>query len=208
MPKPYQPRDSYFLRAKREGYRARSAYKLLEIQEKFRIVRPNDRILDLGSAPGSFLQVLQSLSPQSPEIIGIDLQKIEPIPGVATFVCDIFDEKKMAEILAGRIFDIVTSDLAPKTSGISDIDQARSAELSLCALDIARRYLRSGGSAVFKVFSGADFASFLRETKAHFQKVSVFKPQASRDRSRECFVVGRNFARAKSAPAASASYFR
>lgn len=190
MPLPYQVKDQYFRQAKQDGYRARSAYKLIEIQRRFRLVKSGDKVLDLGAAPGSFLQVLKKWVGKKGEVWGVDLQAIEPIVGVKTFQADIFDAEKMTEILGERKFDVITADLAPATSGIKDVDQARSVELNLQVLRIARTYLKKGGKMTVKIFQGEDFPGFLKEFKRDFGKVKCFKPDASRDRSREIYVVG------------------
>lgn len=194
MPKPYKVQDHYFLEAKRQGYRARSAFKLLEIQEKFCIAKKGDEVLDLGCAPGSFLQVLAKFVGSQGKITGIDLQETEelPYPNVKTYTCDIFDEQKIYSLLGDQKFNLITSDLAPKTSGIKDTDQFKSIELNEQVLKLAEKYLKKNGNLILKVFVGADFQPFLKKIKQKFQKVSCFKPSSSRDRSFETFVIAKN----------------
>lgn len=193
MPKAYHVKDHYFQKAKEDGYRARSAYKLMEIQRKFSLVQVGDKVLDLGAAPGSFLQVLAKWVGPKGKVWGLDLQTIEAIPGVKTAQVDIFDVENLTEVLEEDRFNVVTSDLAPATSGIKDVDQVRSVELSLQALRVAQAYLVPGGRMIVKIFQGEDFSGFLKEFRARFNKVKCFKPLASRDRSRETYVMGWGF---------------
>ena len=193
MPKAYHVKDHYFQKAKEDGYRARSAYKLMEIQRKFSLVQAGDKVLDLGAAPGSFLQVLVKWVGPKGKVWGLDLQTIEAIPDVKTAQVDIFDVENLTEVLEEDRFNVVTSDLAPATSGIKDVDQARSVELSLQALRVAQAYLVPGGRMIVKIFQGEDFPVFLKEFRTYFAKVKCFKPVASRDRSRETYVMGWGF---------------
>lgn len=197
MPKPYKVKDKYFLRAKEEGYRARSAYKLQEIQEKFRIIRTGDYVLDLGAAPGSFLQFIAKIIGQNGKAVGIDLQEIEAVaPNVFLLQEDIFNVEKISvflSLLNISKFDVVTSDLAPKTTGIRDLDQGLSAELTEEAWKLAEKFLKPGGHFVAKVFEGGDLPYLLKKMKSHFSKVSLYKPNATRDRSFETYIVALNF---------------
>lgn len=198
MPKPYKVQDKYFHRAKEMGYRARSAFKLLEIQEKFHVLKPGQKVLDLGAAPGSFLQVISKIVGPGGMAIGIDLQAIAPFreKNIHTFAEDIFESDKVMDFIESRDFDkvdVVTSDLAPNTSGIRDIDQGRSADLTAEAFIIAKRFLKSRGSFVAKVFQGGELQELLREIKKNFHKVSLFKPHATRDRSFETYIVAIGF---------------
>jgi len=183
MPKPYNPQDHYFQKAKTAGYRARSAFKLLEIQEKFNILRKGRKALDLGAAPGSWLQVLVSLVGEG-NVVGVDLQEIKPVKGAEIIQADINDWQ------AEKLFDVITADLAPNTMGIADVDQWRSVELNQRVLEIAKTNLKHGGVLVSKIFVGADFQPFLARFKQHFQKTRVFKPSACRDRSHESYLIG------------------
>lgn len=198
MPKAYQVQDKYFHLAKERGYRARSAFKLLDIQEKFHLIKRGDIVVDLGAAPGSFLQVIEELVEGAGTAVGFDLQEIEPFgkENVFTLVQDIMNKEeifaKLEELGIKRV-DVVTSDLAPKTSGIRDLDQGRSAELTDQAFFLATRLLKKGGHFVGKIFEGGDMQILLKHMKKRFKRVSVYKPPSSRDRSFETFVVGMGF---------------
>ncbi len=195
MPKPFQVQDKYFHLAKERGYRARSAFKLLDIQEKFHIIHRGDKVVDLGAAPGSFLQVIAELVGGAGDAVGFDLQEIDPFTeeNIHAYVQDIMDKDgvfaRLNELGITRV-DVVTSDLAPKTSGIRDLDQGRSAELTDQAFFIATRLLKKGGNFVGKIFEGQEMQQLIKHMKTRFRKVSVYKPPSSRDRSFETFVVG------------------
>lgn len=198
MPKPFQVQDKYFRLAKERGYRARSAFKLLEIQGKFHILKPGQTVLDLGAAPGSFLQVISEIVGDRGHVIGLDLQNFQAFQekNVEGHVADIFDHEKVFSLLRSigvRKVDVVTSDLAPKTSGIRDLDQGRSVELTDQAFYIATQVLKPGGHFVGKIFDGPDVALLVKKIKQPFKKVSLFKPQSSRDRSFETFIVALSF---------------
>ncbi len=195
MPKPYKVQDKYFQLAKEQGYRARSAFKLLDIQEKYHLIHRGDTVVDLGAAPGSFLQVISELVGGAGTAVGFDLQEIAPFEedNIHTFVQDIMEKDAIfarLEELGLKRADVVTSDLAPKTSGIRDLDQGRSAELTDQAFFLATRILKKGGNFVGKIFEGEEMAGVIKRMKTRFKKVSVFKPPSSRDRSFETFVVG------------------
>ncbi len=192
MPKRYTPNDQLSQKAATEGYRARSVYKLQELDEKFRLIKPGMTILDLGAAPGSWLQYARKKS--DGRIIGIDLKEIEPIEGVETYVCDITNKAALDQILSNEAneaieADLVLSDLAPNTSGTKDVDQWRSIELSEAVLGVARERLRKGGRCVMKVLRGGDFDEFLKNCKNEWKEVQTYVAKASRDRSREIYVI-------------------
>ncbi|MBI5412569.1 RlmE family RNA methyltransferase [Candidatus Peregrinibacteria bacterium] len=194
MTKTYKPHDRYFEQAKAEGYRARSVYKLQEIQKKFHLVKAGDCVLDLGAAPGSFMQYLLKLVGPKGAVIGLDLQEIAPFreKNARTFVCDIFNEKQLSralERLSASVFDVVTSDLAPATSGIWSLDAGRSFQLSEQALKIAEIYLKKGGHAFLKFFPGKEQATLLQKARLLFGKVAIAQPNAVRSSSREQYLV-------------------
>jgi len=192
MPKPFQHLDKYALQAQRDGYRARSAYKLLDILNKFKAIKVRGSVLDLGCAPGSWLQVLAKQRPR--RLVGVDLQQVKPIAGATLLRGDIFSDEITAQLRALAPFDLITSDMAPKTTGRPDNDQWHSVELCQQVLDLARDgLLRPQGSLICKIFVGADFQEFWAEFKRHFQRAKCFKPPSCRDRSVETFVVGQEF---------------
>ncbi|MFH1670264.1 MAG: RlmE family RNA methyltransferase [Patescibacteria group bacterium] len=192
MPKRYIPNDNWSQKAQKEGYRARSVYKLKELDERFKLLKPNMKVLDLGAAPGSWLQyTAQKVGPKG-KVIGIDLQEIEPIDGVKTFQQDITDLEGIVTILKSERVDhvdLILSDLAPSTSGIQDVDQWKSIKLSQSVLDVARKFLKPGGTCVLKVLRGADFDKFLMIVKNEWKSVKSAQVKASRDRSKEIYLV-------------------
>ncbi len=195
MPKPFVEKDKYFKEAKRVGLRARSAFKLLQIEERMKIIRPGDAVLDLGCFPGSWLQVAKKLTGERGTVVGVDLQEIEPLSGVKTFVGDIFDPKTIEEISKAypKKFNTILSDMAPKTSGMKDMDTYRSYELNQKVLETAKVLLRKNGNLVTKIFSGEELEVFYKELSEHFKMVRRFKPKATRDRSFEIYFVGIGF---------------
>ncbi|MCJ7639995.1 MAG: RlmE family RNA methyltransferase [Euryarchaeota archaeon] len=184
--------DYYYRKAKFEGYRSRASYKLLQIQERYRIVHSGDIIVDLGAAPGGWLQVIRQLDATA---IAVDLQQIAPLEGVTSIRSDITAPdiviEKIQE-LVGEV-NVVVSDAAPNLSGVWSLDHARSIDLSNSALKIALGVLKTGGSFVVKVFQGDLFDSFTREVRAHFSFVKSFNPRASRKQSAEIYVVAKHY---------------
>ena len=188
MPKPYTPNDKWSQRAQAEGYRARSVYKLIELDERFKLLKTGMTILDLGAAPGSWSQYASKKVGPKGKIIALDLTEIEPIAeNVESSVQDITDLEGVESILTEPV-DVILSDLAPSTSGIKDVDQWQSIELSQSAVGIAERFLKKGGTCVLKIFRGADFDDFLRDLKKRFI-VKTAQVKASRDRSREIYLI-------------------
>jgi 23S rRNA (uridine2552-2'-O)-methyltransferase len=189
----YDPRDRFFRKAKAEGLRARSAYKLEEIQKRWRLLRPQARVLDLGAAPGGWLQIAAREVGARGFVLGIDLDPIAPLPPpVETWVADAFAPDLVERLrVEGRApYDVVLSDLAPRTSGIRVADEARSLELAERALGVALRVIEPSGAFVVKVFMGGGFEAFLRSCKSAFSTVRVARPEPSVARgSREVYVV-------------------
>lgn len=186
--------DPYVQRSKREGYRARSAYKLTEIDDRDKLLKGGLFAIDLGSAPGGWSQVLSQRIGPSGKIVAIDLLEMEPIAGV-TFIRGDFSSKKglaaVEEALKGRKADIVLSDMAPNMSGIAVSDQARVMELAEIARDFALLHLKPGGSFLVKIFQGTGYDDYLRSLRQAFAKVVARKPDASRDESAEQFLLAR-----------------
>ncbi len=190
-----QRKETYFQKAKQEGYRARSAYKLLQIQERFHIIRRGDIVVDLGAAPGSWSQVTANLVGDKGRVIALDLQEIEPIPGVTTLQGNMTDPAIQAQVIdmVGGRAHVVLSDAAPSTTGIKLRDHVLSMELGHAALAVAKNLLVPGGKLVIKVFEGEDLPALLREVKMAFHPVKVHTPAATRSESWEAFIVAQGF---------------
>ena len=189
--------DHYSERAKKERYPARSVFKLKEAQKKFRLIKKDDRVLDLGCSPGSWLLYAAELVGKRGRVVGIDLKaiRLQLPPQAETLTADIlkidrtwFDEQKL-----GNRFDVVLSDMAPATSGNKGLDAARSFQLCQAALNIAEMVLKPGGSFICKIFQGEEFKEFSDIVKNRFKRHKIFKPQSSRKESKEIFVVGLGF---------------
>ena len=193
--------DPYVKLATREGYRARAAYKLKEIDESLSLIKPGHLVVDLGSAPGAWSQyVRRKLSPEGAAagelagtIIALDILPMEPIEGV-TFLQGDFREAEVLERLSGamggRLADVVVSDMAPNLSGIASADASRVAHLIELAIDFARHHMKPDGALVAKLFHGGSYGELTKLFKDNFRVVKPFKPKASRDRSAETFMVG------------------
>jgi 23S rRNA (uridine2552-2'-O)-methyltransferase len=188
--------DPYVREAQAKGYRSRAAFKLIELAEKDRLLASGMAVVDLGAAPGSWSQVLRERLGPSARIVAVDILPMEPLRGV-TFVQGDFREDETLHAIADAVGPgkaaLVLSDLAPNISGVASADQARSVYLGERALEFARRALQPGGNLVVKAFQGAGFGELERQLKASFEKVYVRKPKASRDRSREVFLVAKGF---------------
>ncbi len=197
MAKPYDPRDRFYRRAKERGLRARSAFKIEEILKRHRLLGAGQAVLDLGAAPGGFLQVLAEAVGPKGVAVGVDREPIRDLgkPWVRTAVLDLLAPdalERVVDLHRGR-FDLVTSDMAPKTIGVKVTDEARSIELARMALAVSAATLRLGGSLVVKVFMGGDFPVFQKEMRERFDRVEVARPEATRERSFEVYVVGKGF---------------
>jgi 23S rRNA (uridine2552-2'-O)-methyltransferase len=188
-------RDQYRRLAKDQGYRARSAYKLLQMNRSYNIIKKGDKVVDLGCAPGGWLQVAMKEVGSSGKVIGVDLKPVTPVAGATILQGSIENPNvlsKVAEIL-GCNADVILSDMAPNVSGVWDIDHARQISLSTIALGFARQVLRVGGSSVFKIFEGEMLKEFKSELRKSFGKVLLSKPSASRQESSELYVVCLDF---------------
>jgi 23S rRNA (uridine2552-2'-O)-methyltransferase len=193
----YNPRDSYFKKAKLEGYRSRAAYKLIELQQRFRLLRPGDAVVDLGAAPGGWLQVAAKAVGPNGKVIGVDLQAIKPFNerNIALLEGDITtaDIQAKIKVLLGAPAHSILSDLAPKLSGIRDADMARCLELNRTALGVAVQLLRRGGVLLIKSFLSNDLHLFTAELKQHFAAVQRTKPDATRQGSSEFYFLAKGF---------------
>ena len=199
----YTPQDRYFKKAKQDGYRSRAAYKLVELQQRFRLINPGDRVVDLGAAPGGWLQVAAKLVGANGKVIGIDVQAIQPFQerNIGLIQGDILTgatQSKIKELLGGPAH-CVLSDMAPRLSGIRDADMARSYELNQMALKVATELLRPGGVLLVKSFLSEDLQSYTADLKNHFTRVQRTKPEASRQGSSEFYFYANGYAAKTSA---------
>ena len=188
--------DPYVQQAQREGYRSRACYKLLELQDKDKLIRPGMTVLDLGSAPGGWSQVASALVGASGKVIASDILPMEHLEGVTFIEGDFTEQEVFQQILnalGGTRVDLVISDMAPNMSGVHAVDQPRAIYLVELALDMARQVLAPGGTFVTKLFHGEGFDQVFAQAKDSFQKVLTRKPKASRARSSEVYLVARAF---------------
>jgi len=187
-------RDEYFIKAKREGYRARSCYKLIEIQGKFNLIRSTSNVLDLGAAPGAWLQVCRKLTRGI--VSGIDLLEIESIYNVETLQADIFDDKTK-EFVEGKSFDVILSDIAPNCSGKKEHDHITLVNLVRKVLELSATHLVEGGSMCAKIFDGFCVPELIEEWKIFFEDVKRFKPKSSKLDNSEFYLIGLGFKKNK-----------
>ncbi|PTQ68109.1 23S rRNA (uridine(2552)-2'-O)-methyltransferase RlmE [Pseudomonas sp. GV071] len=188
--------DPYVKMAQKDGYRSRASYKLLEIQEKDRILRPGNTVIDLGAAPGGWSQVTSRVLGDKGRLIASDILEMDSIPDVTFIQGDFTEESVLAQILeavGNNPVDLVISDMAPNMSGVKMADQARSMYLCELALDLAGQVLRPGGDFLIKIFQGEGFDEYHKQVRAMFEKVQMRKPLSSRDRSREQYLLARGF---------------
>ena len=192
----YQPHDRYYRKARAQGLPSRAAFKIEEIITRAKLVRRDARIVDLGCAPGGWLVILARAVGPAGRVVGVDLARCANPPSPAvTIVGDITDAETLERVIAALDgpADLVTSDLAPKLSGITARDQARSERLLVAARDFARRALKPGGALVAKLFMGGDFKQILEGFEHDFEHVEVTRPAATRPGSSELYVVARGF---------------
>lgn len=186
--------DFYVRQASEQGWRSRAAFKLMEIDDKDHLIRPGMTVVDLGCAPGGWCQVVASRMAQRGRVVGIDLLEMTGIGGVTFIQADFSTDEGLAQVeaaMGGEAADLVLSDMAPNITGVAVTDQARSYYLAELALDFARQHLRPDGAFLIKVFQGAGFEDYVKAMRAVFANVTVRKPEASRDRSREVYLLGR-----------------
>jgi len=194
MPKHYQVQDRFFKKAKDEGFRARSVFKLEGIQDRYQILKSGMKVLDLGAAPGSFMQYVSGIVGSKGLVVGVDLTEIAPLKlaNAVTYQGDIYDEglyKKIVHEKKVRFFDVITSDLAPKTTGIKFVDGSASLELNLQVLAVSQHYLKTGGSLVMKILPGFNEGDLIVEAQKQFATVKKARPEAIRKSSGESYVV-------------------
>ncbi|GAB4372767.1 MAG: 23S rRNA (uridine(2552)-2'-O)-methyltransferase [Deltaproteobacteria bacterium] len=193
----YKRKDAWYVKAKREGFRSRAAYKLTEIAETHRILRPGEFVVEAGAAPGGWSQVLLRRVGASGKVAAVDILPMEPFPGdnFRFFHAGIADPELPARILAflGRKADTVVSDIAPNTSGIAVTDRARSADLVRAVAALAKETLREGGSFLAKIFAGPEADEVFRELEERFAKVKRIRPGATRKESSELYLLAQGF---------------
>jgi 23S rRNA (uridine2552-2'-O)-methyltransferase len=189
-------RDYYYKRAKEEKYRSRAAYKILQAVEKYNFIREGDVVIDLGAAPGGWIQAVRKIVGSKGFVLGVDLKPIKPFPetNIKTIIGDITEGETVRQILEilPRKADVVVSDVSPNISGIWELDHARQIDLAKKAFEIALQTLKPGGNFFVKVFQGDMLKDFINIVKKHFGDVKIIKPKASRAKSSELFVLGLN----------------
>jgi 23S rRNA (uridine2552-2'-O)-methyltransferase len=191
----FERKDSFYRRAKAEGYRSRAAYKLLELNTRFRLIRKGDTVLDLGSAPGGWLQVAQELVGESGRVIGVDLLPISPLgKGSVAVITGDFREETVQEAilgeLGGRRADVILSDLSPRLTGIKQTDDARAIELARDVLRLLGVLLEPKGSLLLKSFVGPEFSKLSSEFGVRFRTFRKTRPEATRKGSSEIYLIG------------------
>jgi len=187
--------DFYYKKAKKLDYRSRASFKLMQIDDRFQVLPRGGAVADLGAAPGGWLQVAKERVGPQGKVVGVDLQRIEPLEGVATIQGDITRPEtveRLKELLGGNA-DTILSDMSPNISGSYEMDHARSVELCTHALNFARQTLKEGGSLVMKIFEGDMMKDFLAEVRSSFATVKLHSPKASRSSSSEIYIIARGF---------------
>jgi 23S rRNA (uridine2552-2'-O)-methyltransferase len=187
--------DPFVRQAKREGYRSRAAYKLQELARRERLIRPGMLVVDLGAAPGGWAQVAAELAGPKGRVLAVDILEMEPVPGVEFIQGDFREEETLRRLeaaLQGVKADLVVSDMAPNISGIAVVDQARAGHLAELALEFTLKWLKPGGNLLVKAFQGEAYNAVRGEMRRHFRQVLTRKPQASRSRSAETYLLGRD----------------
>ncbi len=187
--------DPYVLRAKADGWRARAAFKLLEIDDRDKLIKPGMTVVDLGSTPGSWSQVAAKRLGGNGRILAMDMLPMDPIRGVTFIQGDFREDQTLLELtkaLDGRLVDLVLSDMAPNMTGIGSSDQARVMYLAELTLDFCNRHLKPGGDLLVKVFQGSGYMELRKAVDEVFETLLVRKPAASRDKSAEVYLLGRS----------------
>jgi 23S rRNA (uridine2552-2'-O)-methyltransferase len=188
--------DPFVKQAQKDGYRSRSAYKLVELNEKDKLIRPGMRLLDLGSAPGGWSQVAGKLVGEKGRVLATDILPMDALKNVDFIQGDFTDDaivQQLLDWLGGGRFDLIISDIAPNITGISSADQASSIYFLELALDTVRKTLKPGATFVAKMFQGSGSDQYVKELRVHFDKVTIRKPAASRKESREVYLVAKGF---------------
>ncbi|MBU2710591.1 23S rRNA (uridine(2552)-2'-O)-methyltransferase RlmE [Zooshikella harenae] len=190
--------DHYVKKSQQDGYRSRASYKLLEIQQKDKLLQPGMTVVDLGAAPGGWSQVAVSLVGDQGKVVASDILPMDPVAGVDFIQGDFTEDEVLQEILAvigDTPIDLVISDMAPNMSGVLAVDQPKAMYLAELAVDLAQQVLKPGGSFLTKVFQGEGFDAYLKVLRQHFKQVQTRKPSSSRPRSREVYLLARGLKR-------------
>jgi len=188
--------DEYVKKAQALGYRSRAVFKLIEIQEKDKIIRPGINVVDLGAAPGGWSEYVRKQLGKNDKVVALDLLDIEPIAGVEFIQGDFREDEvleKLQQVLEGQPVHLLLSDMAPNMSGNREMDQPRSIYLGELALDAAQSMLVKGGTFLIKMFQGAGFDEYMHQVRQHFASVVIRKPKASRARSNEVYILAKGF---------------
>lgn len=187
--------DKWAEKAKKEGYPARSVYKLMEIQEKYRLIKRGDLVLDLGAAPGSWSKYLSKLVGAEGKVVGVDVQEVKiRLPNFYFLQKNVFDlSARDFEEIGVMQFDVIVSDMAPNTTGDKFVDHVRSLDLAKIAFAMCEKFLKPGGHFVVKVFEGVKLQDFRKQIEKNFKSVKLFKPKVSRKESKEIFIVAHSF---------------
>lgn len=193
----FKVKDHYFNKAKQENYLARSIYKLEEIDERFKILKPGMLVVDFGYHPGSWIQYTSKIIGDEGRVVGIDIRdlnkKLTGIKNVRVYQKDIFDIQDLKQLDVDSQFDVVLSDMAPNTTGVKSVDQARSLNLVESVFGLLPKFLKPGGNFVIKVFDSQDAQEYLKNQKNLFKEFHYLKPKSTRSISKEFFVIGKNF---------------
>lgn len=182
-------KDFYTRKSREEGYYARSAYKLKQINKKYNLIRKGNKVLDLGCSPGGWVQASLEITGPEGFVVGVDITSMKKI-GAKNFR---FIKSDVAEAQIEGVFDVIVSDMAPKTTGIQELDHERSFDLAKTALEIAKKHLKQGGNFLCKIFQGKYYQEFLNEVKKNFEFSKTVKPEASKRQSKEMYVIGKCF---------------
>jgi len=193
----FKVKDHYFNKAKQENYVARSIYKLEEIDQRYKVLKPGDLVVDFGYYTGSWIQYTSKVIGPDGRVVGLDIQevnkKLTGMPNVRIYQKDIFDIGDLKQLDVDQQFDVVLSDMAPSTTGIKSVDQARSLNLVESVFGLLPKFLRPGGNFVIKVFDSQDAQNYLKEQKNRFNEYQYLKPKSTRSVSKEFFVIGKHF---------------
>jgi len=190
----YKQKDFYFKKAKEEGFRARSVYKLFNLNKKYHIISKNNKVLDLGCSPGSWLQASLKIVGTNGFVLGIDIIPIKEIKNTKFIQADITEKETIEKIKSiSDNFDVIISDLSPKTSGIKELDNEKSIQLNEAALKISEQVIKENGNFLCKIFQGPYFQEFLKNISKKFKFVKCHKPEASRKESKEIYIIAKGF---------------